>query len=149
MPLGDRISGQRERQALQKSLIKIIAPLVLERRLLKITINRISLPEALCRAQILRCFSPGRMGFHKVSNLPLSPLVQKLKDTERYWKTLSCSGLRIDTNSRPLSPVLPLACLSTGLVELLCRKKRQHGDCSTLHSTMSLSTEIANDRECN
>lgn len=46
MPLGDRVSGHREQQALQKSLVKIIAPLVLQRRLLEITTNRICPPEA-------------------------------------------------------------------------------------------------------
>lgn len=82
------------------------------------------------------------MDFCKLSNLPLSLSIQR-------WKTLSCSGLRIDRKSRPPSPTLSLLCLSTGLAELLCRKKHQHGDCSTLHSALSFSTEIANDSKCN
>lgn len=81
------------------------------------------------------------MGFCKLSNLPLSALVQKLKDTFLLWPQ--------DRNIRPPRPIFALLGLSTGPVELLWGKKYQHGACSILHSAVSLSTVIANENECN
>lgn len=129
---------------LQKSPIKITTPLVLQRRLLKITTNRISLPEARqsgnkrpsttvgLKSSLV---SPPEEWTFAISVIFLYPPWSK------SWKMLSCSGLRIPRKSRTLSPVLSLLCLSTGLVQLLGKKKYQHGGCSTLHSAWDCQWE--------
>lgn len=120
------VSRHREQQALQKSPVKITTPLVPQKRLLKITTSRISLRKAWQ-------FGNKRPSTHIGLKSSLVSLLEEwafvssvtflYSRWSKSWKILSCSDLRTDRNSRPLSPVLSLLCLSTGLVKLLRRKK--------------------------
>lgn len=105
MPLDNCISGHREPQALQKSLVKITTPLVLQRRLVKITTKRISLPEAWQfgnkRPSANVALKSSQVSFLEEWAFASSVIFLYLP-WSKSWKILSCSGLRIDRNSRPL-----------------------------------------------
>lgn len=122
-------------------------PLVPQRRLIRITTNRIFLPEAW---QIWNKIPSSNVGL-KSSLFPLLEEWVFARSVIFLYRACGPKAERysllwqIDRNSRPLSPVFSLLCLSPGLAE----KKYQHGDCSMLHSSVSLSTEIGSECECN